>query len=78
MYPPGACRAAGSKLSSSASALLLPVLSFSLFLLRKQRKTTLWGDWFHAPERPKQKGWARVPLGTESVLSRAAGRHTTS
>lgn len=45
----------GSKPASLASALLLPVLSSSLSLVRKQRKTTLWGGRFHAPERPKHQ-----------------------
>lgn len=67
----------------AASCLPRPQPSFflsfhSLFLVRKQRKTMLWEDWFHAPERPKQKGWARVPLIMESVPSRSARRHMTS
>lgn len=64
MYPAG--RLPGSGQQAFFLGLSPPSscpFSLSLFLVRKQRKTTLWGDWICAPERPKQKGRAGVPPG---------------
>jgi hypothetical protein len=59
MYPAG--RLPGSGQQAFFLSLSPPSscpFSLSLFLVRKQRKTTLWGDWICAPKRSKQKGWA--------------------
>lgn len=56
--------------------LLLPVLSCSLFLVRKQRETTLWRGCVHAPARLGPASARSGTFPSEQSLSLWGGGYT--